>query len=121
MSPASCTIFCCPLSPHYKLRVDNIKELSHLAQISIPDSGDLAEEIRRRNNSSDGKPIINVQLLPPRLSAVLFQVNEKHRSLNHHGRYPGMHRQNKIAPIFKVDPTGLDRKRAKSLDNSMFR
>ena len=107
--------------PHYKLRVDNIKELSHLAQISIPDSGDLAEEIRRRNNSSDEKPIINVQLLPPRLTAVLFQVNEKHRSLNHHGRYPGMHRQNKIAPIFKVDPTGLDRKRAKSLDNSMFR
>ena len=32
-----------------------------------------------------------------------------------------MHRQNKIAPIFKVDPTGLNRKRAKSLDSPMFK
>ena len=94
----------------------HLKELSGLAHVSLPDHGPLAAEVRRRRNE---QPIVNVQLLPPRLSSVLFQINEKHRSLNH-GRYPGMHRQNKIAPIFKVDPTGLDRKRAKSLD-SIFR
>ena len=105
--------------PNYKLRADNIKELSHLAHVSVPGTGKLAEEIQMINSSD--KPIVNVQLLPPRLSAVLFQVNEKRRSLNHHLRYPGMHRQNKIAPVFKVDPTGLNRKKAKALDHSIFR
>lgn len=88
-------------------------ELSHLAHVSIPEH--LYDEVK-----NDTSPIINVQVLPARLSAVLYQVTEKHRSLQPHGsRFNPVssgHRQNKIAPIFKLDPTGLDRKRAKSLE-----
>ena len=73
---------------------------------------------RRKNLKEKNKTdsVINVQLLPPRLTSVLFHINEKQRSYSH-GRFAGMFRQNKIAPIFKIDPTGLDKKKARSLDN----
>lgn len=86
-----------------------LDELSHLAHVSIPEH--LYDEVKNETS-----PIINVQVLPARLSAVLYQVTEKHRSLQPHRFNPVNSRQNKIAPIFKLDPTGLDRKRAKSLE-----
>ena len=109
--------------PNYRpIKLDSVKQLSGIAQVSIPDSGAIADELRSTNSNAggpEGPPVVNVQLLPPRLSAVLFQVNEKRRAL--YGRYPpGFHRQNKISPVFKIDPTGLNRKKSKSLD-SLFR
>ena len=109
---------------------DNVKNLSHLAKLSLNNHNGLAidQAISRKNhNNKTQKPVINVQVLPQRLSSVLFHINEKQRSLaasshhHHHGRlFPGMFRQNKIAPIFKIDPTGLDKKKARSLD-SLYR
>jgi hypothetical protein len=107
-----------PAPPNYKDLSSSIEELSGLAQVTLTDNkSELANFIKARNDTRN--PIVNVQLLPPRLSAVLFHVQEKHRALLATGptaRYPaGIFRQNKIAPVFKLDPTGLDKKRAKSL------
>ena len=106
---------------YHRLKLDSVKQLSGIAQVSIPDSGAIAEELKSSSVNAGARqaPVVNVQLLPPRLSAVLFQVNEKRRAL--YGRYPpGFHRQNKISPVFKIDPTGLNRKKSKALDN-LFR
>ena len=117
--------------------LDNVKNLSHLAKLSLNNHNNngLDQAILRKNNNKTQQkqqppPVINVQVLPQRLSSVLFHINEKQRSLaaasshhhGHHGRlpFPGMFRQNKIAPIFKIDPTGLDKKKARSLD-SLYR
>ena len=98
-----------------QVQVDDVESLSNLAKITINNHDKLADGIIQKNRTD---PIINVQLLPPRLSSVLFHINEKQRSMSPpHGRFPGMYRQNKISPIFKIDPTGLDKKKARSLDN----
>ena len=94
-------------------QADEVASLSHLAKVTLTNHGKLAESLKDKNKTDS---IINVQLLPPRLTSVLFHINEKQRSYSH-GRFAGMFRQNKIAPIFKIDPTGLDKKKARSLDN----
>jgi len=110
--------------------VSNLSQLSQLASLSISDKGLLANSLK---NDLQYKPLgpgqdnkLTIQLLPPRLSAVLThitpdggkveqqKVNQNiarghhiksqrghgsGRAINHHG--PGAHRQNKIAPAFK--------------------
>ena len=88
------------------------------------------KDIESEMNEDDRNPLMNVQLLPPRLSAVLSHVghhlpqrpslasslsssassifgsiSSKERSINPYGPYINIHqhRQNKIAPIFKED------------------
>ena len=139
--------------------IGEIDELSKIAYLTLTDnSGELITNIREaqetnesanttasRNSdvkeivekdvelemNEDGtNPLMNVQLLPPRLSAVLSHVghhlpqrpslasslsssassifgsiSSKERSINPYGPYINIHqhRQNKIAPIFKED------------------
>ncbi len=106
-----------PAPKNYTIKLEDIDELSGLALVTLDDNGKLAEQIRKRRNETASEatnkpPVVNVQLLPPRLSAVLYHVSEKHRALSGPppppgSRYSGSFRQNKIAPAFKYDPAGI--------------
>ena len=139
--------------------IGEIDELSKIAYLTLTDnSGELITNIREAQETNESanttasrhsdvkeivekdvelemnedgtNPLMNVQLLPPRLSAVLSHVghhlpqrpslasslsssassifgsiSSKERSINPYGPYINIHqhRQNKIAPIFKED------------------
>lgn len=99
------------------MSLGKLSELSQLAQVSINNKGPL--KIQSKSGPSGFPPKLNVQLLPPRLSAVLSHLDtayrERDRSANlerdnRHGNSRSVispHRQNKVSPAFKsiIKPT----------------
>ncbi len=66
----------------------------------------IIQEIKENLNKTEEEK--NIQLLPPRLSAVLMHVNNQNRLRSLTGQAggrqtTGVNRENKIAPIFKYD------------------
>ena len=66
----------------------------------------IIQEIKEGLNKTEEEK--NIQLLPPRLSAVLMHVNNQNRLRSLTGQAggrqtTGLNRENKIAPIFKYD------------------
>ena len=90
-----------------ELTVNKLSELSQLAQISINNNG----PIKIQASTAVIPPKLNVQLLPPRLSAVLSHLDstykERDRNLIERDRFSSgravlsSHRQNKISPAFQ--------------------
>ena len=60
------------------LDVQRLSKLSHLASVSITDAGSLAETVKSLRAKSHGRPggPLTIQLLPPRLSAVLTHLEK---------------------------------------------
>ena len=106
-----------------KLSIETLSELSQLAQVSITDKG----PIKIQALPSAIPPKLNVQLLPPRLSAVLSHLDTSHRERDRsasgererdrHGNSRSIlspHRQNKVSPAFQpggVKPRERERER----------
>ena len=79
-------------------------DIGHLSKVTLADT-------KEQNNVT--QEIKNIQLLPPRLSAVLMQVNNQNRfrSLSSQAsvrQTTGLSRENKIAPIFKYELSTTD-------------
>lgn len=99
------------------MSLGKLSELSQLAQVSINNKGPL--KIQSQKGPSAFPPKLNVQLLPPRLSAVLSHLDTAYRERdrtvnldrdNRHGNSRSVispHRQNKVSPAFKsiIKPT----------------
>ena len=85
-----------------KLDLHRLTKLSQLASVSIADAGSLADTVKSiREKSAAAAGRLTIQLLPPRLSAVLTHLDgggERHQAAR---ALPGSARQNKIAPAFK--------------------
>ena len=108
------------------LTLNALSELSQLAQISITDKGPLKVK-------KVGPQKLNVQLLPPRLSAVLSHLDttykERDRNLNlerdkdrsgNSRAVSSNHRQNKISPVFQHAIKSRDRLYARRIHNSDY-
>jgi len=90
-----------------ELNIQKLSKLSQLASVSITDTGPLAEtvkSIKEENSLVNSAQKLTIQLLPPRLSAVLTHLDsptpQAPRSQNSRSILNGF-RQNKIAPAFK--------------------
>jgi len=88
-----------------KLDLHRLTKLSQLASVSIADAGSLADTVKSiREKSAAAAGRLTIQLLPPRLSAVLTHLDggggaqERHQAAR---ALPGSARQNKISPAFK--------------------
>ena len=100
-----------------EMSLGKLSELSQLAQVSINNKGPL--KIQSKSGPSGFPPKLNVQLLPPRLSAVLSHLDTAYRERdrtvnlerdNRHGNSRSVispHRQNKVSPAFQsiIKPT----------------
>jgi len=90
-----------------KLDLHRLTKLSQLASVSIADAGSLADTVKSiREKSAAAAGRLTIQLLPPRLSAVLTHLDgggggaqERQQAAR---ALPGSSRQNKIAPAFKA-------------------
>ena len=106
------------------MSLGKLSELSQLAQVSITNKGPL--KIQSKTGPAAFPTKLNVQLLPPRLSAVLSHLDtayrERDRTINldrdnRHGNSRSVispHRQNKISPAFQPiikHPTPRERER----------
>jgi len=98
-----------------ELNIQKLSKLSQLASVSITDDGPLAEtvkSIKEDNSQMRSAQKLTIQLLPPRLSAVLTHLDSPTpgitRSQNSRSILSGF-RQNKIAPVFK-NPRNPDNK-----------
>jgi len=90
-----------------ELNIHKLSKLSQLASVSITDNGPLAEtvkSIKDDNSQMRSAQKLTIQLLPPRLSAVLTHLDSPTpaiaRSQSSRSILSGF-RQNKIAPAFK--------------------
>jgi hypothetical protein len=90
-----------------ELNIQKLSKLSQLASVSITDNGPLAETVKSMkedNAKVRSAQKLTIQLLPPRLSAVLTHLDSPTpglaRSQNSRSILSGF-RQNKIAPVFK--------------------
>lgn len=90
-----------------ELNIQKLSKLSQLASVSITDNGPLAEtvkSIKDDNSLMRSAQKLTIQLLPPRLSAVLTHLDSPTppiaRSQSSRSILSGF-RQNKIAPAFK--------------------
>jgi len=96
-----------------ELNIQKLSKLSQLASVSITDNGPLADtvkSIKEENSNMRTAQKLTIQLLPPRLSAVLTHLEPPAptRSQNSRSILSGF-RQNKIAPVFK-NPRNQDNK-----------
>ena len=123
-----------PKNKSETLSLDSLSELSQLAQVAITDNGPLKVPA----SVSSIPPKLNVQLLPPRLSAVLSHLDttykerdrtlniekEKDRSTNSRsvgvGSLISNHRQNKISPAFQLGTKPRDRQYARRIHNGNY-
>eukprot|EP00095_Tigriopus_kingsejongensis_P003776 maker-scaffold155_size301336-snap-gene-0.7 protein:Tk03776 transcript:maker-scaffold155_size301336-snap-gene-0.7-mRNA-1 annotation:"hypothetical protein AaeL_AAEL004058" len=95
--------------------VEDVHKITNIATVRLTDVGPLAEEIKQSPISERVRPI-SVQYLPQRFTTTMTRISDKDRSLHSNWpQRPGLFRENKIAPIFKHDPLGLDRSYSRAL------